>query len=139
MDLLKELYNTSSEKATRARIVDMILQNAKQVDKSHLKDKSFSALVLKAVRKADKEGITKGLSDEALLNLIKLNAEPTLEDVVAEAEGDEVEDNEPQEIGKAGTYRVMFFPADEKVQVVDANKKVLLEMPFVLWKQLIRQ
>lgn len=81
MELLKELFNTSAEKATRVKIIDMILANAKQVDKSHLKDKTFAELILKAVRKDDREGITKGLSDEALLNLIKLNAEPTLEAV----------------------------------------------------------
>jgi len=80
MSLLKELHKMSSETSTKKRINDLIHFNARM----HKKGKFSSddvAKIMQMVRDTDDDGITKGLSDEALKNLIKLAHVPTLESV----------------------------------------------------------
>lgn len=132
MSFLRELHNMTSDAATDKRIADLIHFNARMSKISKFSDEDVVKL-LKLVRDSDKEGITKGLSDEALKNVIKLHHVPTLESV--EDEGEE----EPREIAKGGDYVVVLLP-DEQIMLRDAkHAKNIVQMPLVVWKQLCRQ
>lgn len=127
-----------SEDSVKMKILDMILANAKKIDRKHMNDDKVAEKILKLVRAQDRAGISKGMSDEALKNLIKLNSQETLESVVAEAD-DAQEDSEPVTLAKSGDFQLILFPNTEQVQLQNRAGKVFVQMPFIIWKGLARQ
>jgi len=146
MSILKELHGLVADGDTTAkRIADLVHLNDRLKKKRTFTDVEVAQIV-QQLRKDDKDGITKALSDEALRNVIKLHHVPTLEDADITEQGEDADaeaegTDDPKVISKAGDYKVILLPNEQVVLRRGGDKLYtdIAQMPLVIWKQLCRQ